>query len=208
MKTLLLIFTSLLLPGSINKFLEEIPAYQKDSYFKQKVYDEHNWKSFYQLKEPNEIIDPDNYDFHLLNAAIFFATNKLREKKKLKVLSFSAALRDAAVVHSYQMVTKNFFDHINNKTRKLREPDERMRMFGAQFKACAENIDWNNIPMPSTTTYIQMADKLVDAWFHSPPHKKNMMSKQLSHLGCGAVFEPKNKNGVRYIKATQDFSLE
>ncbi len=208
MKVLLLFFTSLLLPGTGDKILEEIPAYQKDSYYKQKVYDEHDWKSFYHLKETNAIIDPDNYDLHLLNAAVFFSTNKLREEKKLNTLAFSSALRDAAVVHSHQMVTKNFFNHINSKTLKLRMPDERMRMFGAEFKACAENIDWNNISMPSNITYLQLADKLVDAWFHSAPHKKTMLSKQLSHLGCGAVFEPKNKNGARYIKATQDFSQE
>ncbi|MES2619417.1 MAG: CAP domain-containing protein [Bacteroidota bacterium] len=208
MKILLLLFASLLLSGSGDKFLEEIPAYQRDSYFKQEVYNEHDSKSFYQLKEANSIVNPDNYDLHLLNAAVFFATNKLREEKKLKTLLFSSGLRDAAVVHSYQMVTKNFFNHINSKTLKLRMPDERMSMFGAQFKSCAENIDWNNIPVPSNTTYIQLADKLVDAWFHSAPHKKTMLSKQLSHLGCGAVFELKNKNGTRYIKGTQDFILK
>jgi len=194
--------------GAGEKFLHEIPAYQKDSYFKLKVYTEHNAKSFYQLKEANEIINPDNYDLHLLNAAVFFSTNKLREEKKLKALQFSAGLRDAAVVHTQQMVDRKFFSHMNSKTPKLRSPDERMKMFGATFTACSENIDWNNILVPSNTTYLQLADKIVDAWFHSPPHKKNMLSKQFSHLGCAAVFEQKNKNGARYIKATQDFILK
>ena len=208
MKIVLLVLVSLLIPDSGGKFLEDIPAYQKDSYFKQKVYGEHDWKSFYQLKDVYAIVDPDNYDLHLLNAAVFFSTNKLREEKKLKMLKFSSELRDAAVVHTQQMVDKKFFNHINSKTPKLRMPDERMRMFGAQFKTCAENIDLNNILMPSNTTYLQLADKLVDAWFRSAPHKKTMLSKQLSHLGCSAVFEAKNKDGARYLKATQDFSLE
>src|SRR5688572_1875913 len=119
MKTTLVLFISFLFPDSGDKFLNEIPAYQKDSYFKQKVYAEHEWKSFYKLKEANEIIDPDNYDLHLLNAAVFFSTNKLREEKKGKTLKFSASLRDAAVVHTQQMVDKKFFSHTNNKTLKL-----------------------------------------------------------------------------------------
>ena len=208
MKTFLLILASLLLNSSGDKFLADIPAYQKDSYFKQKVYAEHNWISFYQLKEVYAIIDPDNYDLHLLNAAVFYSTNKLREEKKLKTLKFSSELGDAAVVHTQQMVEKKFFNHINTKTLKLRLPDERMRLFGAQFKTCAENIDLNNILMPSNLTYIQLADKLVDAWFHSAPHKKTMLSKQLSHLGCAEVFELKNKDVARYVKATNAFILE
>jgi uncharacterized protein YkwD len=207
MRIFLFILSFLLTDGD-EKFLADNILYQRDSYFKQKVYAEHNWKSFYQLKEANAIVNPDNYDLHLLNAAVFFSTNKLRDEKRLKQLSFSAALRDAAVAHTQQMIDKKFFNHYNNKTPKLHLPDERMRMFGAQCRACGENIDWNNIPMPSGTSYIALADKLVDAWLHSPPHKKTMLSKEYSHLGCAAVFEAKDKNGVRYVKATQDYSLE
>jgi uncharacterized protein YkwD len=208
MKALLLILVSLLLSDSGEKLLFEITAYQKDSYFKQQVYLVHTWETFYQLKEANEIVHPDRYDMHLLNAALFFSTNKLRTKKKLPTLIFLSGLRDAAVVHSYQMTEKKFFNHINHQSLKLRAPDDRIKLFVTGFRGLGENIDWNNIAMPSNITYVQLADKLVDAWYRSPPHKKAMLSKQYSHLGCAAVFESKNKNGVRYVKATQDFSLQ
>src|SRR4051794_13492167 len=117
-KTLVLL-SLLFLIADGDSFLKDIPLYQKDSYFKQKVYAEHDWKSFFQLKEANQIIDPDNYDLHLLNAAVFFATNKLRDEKKLKQLKFSNALRDAAVVHTQQMIDKKFFNHFNNRVPKL-----------------------------------------------------------------------------------------
>jgi uncharacterized protein YkwD len=207
MKIFLFILTSLFLNDSGDKFLSDISSYQKDSYYKTKVYAEHDWKSFYQLKEAQAVVSPDNYDLHLLNAAVFYSTNKLREEKKLKPLKFNGGLRDAAVVHTQQMVAKNFFSHINNKTPKLRAPDDRIKMFVTGFSALGENIDWNHLPMPSGASYLQLADKIVDAWYHSPPHKKTMLSKGFSHLGCAAMFEGKNKNGVRYIKATQDFSL-
>ncbi|HLP51427.1 MAG TPA: CAP domain-containing protein [Chitinophagales bacterium] len=207
-KTLLLSFLLILNAGG-EEFLNEVALYQKQSYYKDKVYAEHDWKSFYALKEANQVVNPDNYDLHLLNAAIFFSTNKVRAGKKLDALIYSGPLRDAAVVHSQQMVDKKFFDHFNNKTRKLRTPEDRMVMYGVtQAQAMGENIDFNNIQMPSKTTYIQLADKVVDAWMHSAPHRKTMLSKGYSHLGCAGVFEAKDKTGYRYIKSTQDYSLQ
>jgi len=206
MKNLLLLALLFLNPDG-SKFLNMIPLYQRESYFKQKVYEENDPKAFYALEPPNQIVDPNNYDLHLLNAAVFFATNKVRQDKRLKPLSFSAQLRDAALVHSQQMIDKRFFDHFNNKTRPLRSPEDRMKLFGVEAEAMGENIDWNNIEMPSRVTYIQLADKIVDAWMHSSPHRKTMLSKTYSHLGCAAVFESIDKNGVRYIKATQDYAF-
>ena len=202
-KNLLLLVLVLFKPDG-DKFLNECALYQKDSYFKQKVYAEHNFKSFSNLKEANEIVGPESYDLHLLNAGVFFATNKVREDKRLQPL----ALRDAAVIHTQQMIEKRFFDHMNNKTRKLHSPDDRLKLFGVNPTAMGENIDLNYIAMPSKTTYLQLANKIVDAWMHSTPHRKTMLSKTYSHLGCAAAFEEKDKNGVRYVKATQDYSLE
>lgn len=202
--TLLLLL--LLVTSGGEKFLDDIPAYQLDSYFKQKVYAKHDYKSFALLKEANEVVNPDNYDLHLLNAAVFFATNKLREEKKLKQLKFSSALRDAATVHTFMMVDKKFFDHFNNRNLKLRTPEDRIKLFGTNADFAGENIDYTNIKMPSQTTYWQLAQMIVDDWFHSPPHKKNMLSKNFRSLGCAAYFEIKNKDGFRYVKSTQDFS--
>ncbi|MFM2305494.1 MAG: hypothetical protein RLZZ367_163 [Bacteroidota bacterium] len=206
-KNLLLVCLVALLADT--DYLADIPLYQKESYYKQKVYAEHDWKSFYTLKDASQVVNPDNYDMHLLNAAIFYATNKVRAGKHLHELKYNAGLRDAAVVHSQQMVDKKFFDHYNNKTRKLRSPEDRIKMYGnANAQAMSENLDYNNIAMPSKITYLQLADKLVDDWMHSTPHRKTMLSKGYSHLGCGAVFEAKDKTGYRYIKATQDYTLE
>ena len=190
------------------KYLDKIAPYQKASYFKQQVYAEHNWKSFYKMLPAQSIVDPNNYDIHLLNAAVYFATNKLRESKGLKALQFSPQLRDASVVHTNQMIEKNFFDHFNRLTPALRSPDQRIKMFGVNSTAEAENVDYTNIIVNGKTTYIELADKIVDDWFHSPPHRKNMLGKEFTHLGCAGMFEAKDKQGARYIKATQDFSAD
>ena len=103
-------------------------------------------------------------------------------------------------------VEKNFFNHYNSYTPAIRAPDRRIKMFGVDPTACGENIDMTYLDAGGSSTYLQLADKIVKDFYESPPHRKNMMSKAYSHLGCGALFELKEKSGVRYIKATQDFS--
>jgi len=194
--------------NSGEKYLDKIELYQKDSYYKQKVYTEHNWKSFSQLKEVQAVVDPTNYDLHLLNAAVFFATNKMRESKGSKALQFSSQLRNAATVHTSQMIEKNFFDHFNRLTPALRSPEQRIKLFGVTSTTLAENVDYTNIPVNSNTTYLQLAEKIVKDFYDSPPHRKNMLGLEFTHLGCAAIFEAHDKQGVCYIKATQDFSAD
>ncbi len=204
MKNLLFLLLVLALPDA-DKFLSEVELYQRDSYFKTKVYAEHTAPTFFALKEVNQPVDYRNYDLHLLNAAVFFATNQLRERKNLKPLLFNSGLRDAAVVHTYQMVSKKFFDHLNNRTRKLRTPDDRLELFVQGYSAGGENIDYNHVSLPAKATYADIAKLIVDDFFQSPPHKKNMMSKNFNSLGCAAQMEMKPEGDQIYFKATQDF---
>lgn len=203
---MLVLLLPLLAFDSGEKYLGKIELFQKDSYFKSRVYTEHDWKSFAKMDEPNAIVEPDHYDIHLLNASIFYATAKLREEKGIKTTKYSDHLRDAAMVHSYQMVDRNFFNHFNNYVPALHSPEQRMKMFGVAMSELAENVDYTFISIPSKTTYLQIADKIVDDFFHSPPHRKNMLNKTFVYLGCAAEFELKDKQGVRYVKATQDYS--
>ncbi len=187
-------------------YLNQVKPYQRDSYFKSKVYNEHNWQSFLKMKEANEFIEPDNYDMHLLSAAVFFATNKLREEKGLKSFKFSPELRDAAAVHTWQMIERNFFDHFNNSVPPLLSPDQRIHLFLPTSAANAENLDLNHIIISANTTYAQLAETIVKELYNSPPHRTNMMNNAYNYVGCAAIFELHDKTGSRTVKATQDFS--
>lgn len=209
MKTWLLfiLVTPLLALQSGNVYLDRIELYAKDSYFKEQVYAEKDWKSFKEMTEAQRVIDPKNYDMHLLNAAVTFAGNKLREEKKLKQLKFSAGLRDAALVHTYEMVTRKFFDHYNRKDRKLYSPQQRIQMFIPNPAAIAENCDENFIIPGEKISYWQMGERIIKHLYGSPPHKENMLSKSYDYVGWGVVFESlPRKGGAYYLKATQDFS--
>ena len=209
MKKILLILAllPLLAFDSGEKYLGKIEWYQKDSYYKQKVYAQHDWKSFYRLKEAQANIELFDIDEHLLSAAVFFATNKMRESKHVKPLQFSHQLRDAAVVHTNQMIEKGFFDHFNKFTPDLRSPDQRIKLFGIASTALAENIDRTGSRIDGKTTYLQLAEQIVQDFYDSPPHRKNMLGKEFTHLGCVAVFEQLgHQQWTHYVKVTQDYS--
>jgi uncharacterized protein YkwD len=209
MKTLMLFLLLLPLIASEqgDKYLEKIPAYSIDSYFKQQVYTDKDWKAFYKMDEPQKKVDPQHYDLHLLNAAFFYASNKLRSDKKLPPLEFAGGLRDAALVHTNEMITRNFFDHYNKKDRKLYAPDQRMKLFINQPTFSAENCDENFVADNESITYIQLAERVVKHLYDSPPHRANLLSKQVKYMGCAIMFDaPKPKLNATYLKATQDFT--
>lgn len=209
-KVLLLIALPLLMSFDLgSKLLSKLTFYEKDSYFKKQVYAEKSWQDFYGMKEPQQKINPADYDFHLLSAAFFFSTNRIREKHKVKPLAFSAALRDAATLHTHEMVAKNFFSHYNNTSSKIRTPKQRLLLFtnNRQTGLSGENCDMNFMEPGESLSYIQLAERITESLYESPPHQQNMLEKGFRYAGCAVIFEKaRGSNEAVYLKATQDFS--
>lgn len=187
------------------QYLASIRGYAVDTFFKEDVYTTHNWKSFYSLPEANEYVKPGSCNYHLLNAALFFATNKQRQKSGRSALIYDKRLRDAAALHTHEMVSRNFFDHYNRKNRQYYDPGIRLALFGVTNKPFAENCDYN-YSQDGEKTYIEIAELIVKDFMQSSGHKKNMLDKTYTHLGVAVEWEPKPKQGVWYFKATQNFA--
>lgn len=187
----------------VEKILSTIPGYEKESYYKKQVYKEHDWKSFYALQDVNASINPDEFDLHLLNAALFFATNKERTKHGKPNFEFNSLLRDASLLHTNEMIKRNFFSHTNSRNKKLDKPESRLRFCGLQPTALAENINYEFIA--ENASYLSLSESIVKSLMDSPPHRKNMMGNY-KLLGTSILFEVKENGGYRYCKATQDFA--
>jgi uncharacterized protein YkwD len=195
------------------------------------IYNKYDLSNFEDSPELNQTIDFDNINFHYLHAAVFFETNRIRVKRGLKELDYSPELEEAAQLHSEEMVKDDFFSHYNKKTKKYYSPQERVALTGIKNAYPAENIaeefglqyhSGDNVyvlepgkfsyqsggtPIPPHT-YLSLAQAVVDSWMHSPPHKKNIISKDAIALGCGAAFDVNTKfNSMPYFKITQNFQL-
>lgn len=193
------------------------------------LYTELNFKNFREYQPFSKIINFKDIDYTLMHAAIFHATNKIRNKRKLSILDYHKLLEDAAVLHAKDMVEHNFFAHTNSKSKKKKTPNDRGSLVGMQNPFVAENIaEAFGIQYKSNTrvyilgdkkfsytidgpiipphTYLSFADYVLESWMKSKGHRENILSKHALQLGCGAYYyENTIFNDMPSFKVVQNF---
>jgi len=158
----------------------------------------HTYKSFEKLTQANQLIDFEALDLQLLNAAIFFETNRQREINGFARYGHSIVLEKSAAMHSKDMVEKKFFSH-TSKIKSHKTLLLRLTISGLKdYSAIGENIAMTS---KTSTTYLLLAKELVDIWMKSPGHRANILNAEFGYLGCGAFFDKNN-----YVYATQAFA--
>jgi len=179
-----------------------------DKYY-QSLTDE-NFRDFKLFLKP---LNLKKIDYKILNAAVFFVSNEARLEQGLSILEYQPNLEVMAWNHSRSMGFRNFFDHVNKKDKKRKEPADRAALAGITNPAVAENI--SAIGGRRFGTYLDLADHLIDGWIDSPPHRKTLYGKDAVQLGCGVYYYTgvwqKNrdiyKQGDGFWLATQNFQL-
>jgi uncharacterized protein YkwD len=189
--------------GFSNPYLKKFDTYKQASYYKNQVYKEHTFQTFYLLEDIKKTVLTDSFDVHLFNACLFFATNKLRAIKKKPLFIFDKKLKEAAAIHSYQMATNHFFAHENNYESKIKTPKSRLSYVDIKSIIVAENCSKEYVEEDDDITYIELAQQIIEGLYNSPPHKSNLMHTGLRYCALAAAIE-KVKNNV-YILVTQDF---
>jgi len=170
----------------------------KESAWNEAYYNRYDYTNYTTYAAFNQRIVESGYDSDLLEAAIFYETNRQRSLHGLKQFKFDYNLYVCAHNHSYDMVEYNFFSHTSVVEGKTTMSD-RMKQVGYANRACAENIVYTYIE----DTYAESAKSVVDVWMNSPGHRANILNPDYTHLGCGAVFY--EKDNFIYYKATQNF---
>jgi hypothetical protein len=118
---------------------------------------------------------------------LFDALNRERASLGLSMLFWDDSLASAARQHAERMAQQNTLAH-----QLPGEPDLRMRAAGAgaRYSVIAENVAVG--PDPTV---------IHNEWMHSPGHRANILSSQLSVVGIAVV------RGSVGLFAVQDFSL-
>lgn len=99
-------------------------------------------------------------------------TNKERTKAGLPALIGDAQLSSVALKKSQDMQANNYFSHTSPT---YGSPFDMMRDFGVSYKTAGENIAQGQ----------RTAQEVVQAWMNSEGHRKNIMSKDFTHIGVG-----------------------
>lgn len=113
--------------------------------------------------------------------------NAERRKVGCAALRVSGTLQKAAVLHSYDMRTQDYFSHTSKDGRS---PFDRMRDAGYPYGS-AENIAAGQ----------RTAKAVVTAWMNSSGHRKNILNCKNKAIGVGVS----KGSGTYYIYWTQNF---
>jgi uncharacterized protein YkwD len=176
-----------------------------------------------------EVLDLHDPDIKRIEAVLFFLTNEVRVKNKLLPLVYSQKLEQTAEMHAENMVSDNFFSHIDPLRNKMKTPNDRALLNHIANPYLAENIiegyELQYIPnkqvylmgkgrfsykpggeLIKPHTYLSLGEALIHRWMNSKEHKKNILSRAAVQLGCGISFyTDAGFNDMPSCKAVQDF---
>lgn len=101
-------------------------------------------------------------------------------------LRFNRRLARAAMVHACDMMVHDFFDH---KGSDGNNSQGRVRNAGYDDCIVAENIAWG---YPRSET-------IINGWFNSPGHRRNMLHPRIEEFGVGITQGPKGPYWVLVV---------
>jgi uncharacterized YkwD family protein len=99
-------------------------------------------------------------------------TNQARKKNGLKPLKNSADVGEVAQTKAEDMSDNKYFSHTSPT---YGTPFDMLKEFGVDYRTAAENIAAGQ----------QTPDQVVKGWLNSPGHRKNIMNKNMTHIGVG-----------------------
>ena len=117
---------------------------------------------------------------------LFDSANRERAASHVPALQWDAILASAARQHANVMTRERDLSHQYPGEPAL---DQRAAQAGARFSSIAENIAFG-----------QDAAEIHDGWMHSPGHRKNILSPDVTALGVAVIKKGDN------LYAVQDFS--
>lgn len=129
----------------------------------------------------NAQLQPTAGDLAQINAATLCLIDQVRTAYHLRPLRFSPPLQSVAVGQARDMVIGDYF---GDESLSGRTPLQRILATGypghAWRLSTAQNIGWATGPLATPA-------EMVQAWMHSPPHRKIMLTPSYHDIGVGVA---------------------
>ncbi len=146
-----------------------------------------------------------------LEGRVHALINSQRQQNGLLTLSYDPFLADIARGHSWDMVSRNFFEHMNPDGLLARDrgtaagyPCIRV-VKGGSYNGISENLFQGNrysayysnaegvIASYNWSTTDEIAETAVSGWMNSPGHRQNILTPRYQLEGIGVAFSSDNK---------------
>lgn len=105
---------------------------------------------------------------------IFHTTNAVRAANRLYPLEYSQSASNCVRAHCADMSENDYFSH---DSQNGMTSAQRMEKSGIGFISCGENL----------AAGYEDAFGMVDGWYNSSGHRKNLLDKEFQYLGVGVV---------------------
>jgi len=182
------------------------------------------WASRVELSRP---VEGAELDPELLAAAVFYASNEQRVQAGLLRLWDNPRARAAAALQASLLASLGQVQHTNPLPGEA-SPHNRLRASGLAALRVAENLartpilvvpESGSYSVDETTgrrvvtnprsgealpyrTYGEVAAAIVQQWMESPRHRANLLSRQVSGMGCAVRFA-RLATGMEVVYAVQ-----
>lgn len=129
-----------------------------------------------------------------VRAEMLAEVNALRRKAGAPELRMNAALQKAAQAHAQDMLDRGFFAHKSPSNTTVRE---RATKAGYKWRNIGENIAEGQ----------RSVDEVVQTWWDSPGHRRNMLEPKFREIGIGLV-TGKTRDGEYRVIWVQNFGAK
>jgi uncharacterized protein YkwD len=129
-----------------------------------------------------------------VRSATLCLLNRQRTRHGLRRLRAQRSLSHAATKYARLMVTKHFFDHVSPAGSTMSSRIARTSyLHHTRAWSLGENLAWG---AGSASTPAQ----IVNAWMHSPGHRRNILDPSFTEIGIGiALGSPNGGSGATYV---------
>jgi uncharacterized protein YkwD len=209
--------------------VDEVEHARQTSRWSPRMYEVYDYQTYGEFEPFGEEIDLVSIDYPLLNAALFYESNRARAENGLPPLRWNLQLEITAYNHSLFMVDQFEFAHYSGSSAR-RSPGDRAALAGVTNPQIQENLGINfaldyieNTPFyvhgdgvfsydnnPAhflpVLTYREFARRAVDLWMDSFSHRRNLLSEKAVQMGTGAFFfREANAGYFPKFRTTQNF---
>lgn len=120
----------------------------------------------------------------VVEAAIIELTNTFRGRQKLGALTANPELRAAARAYAAYLAKSGQFSH----TADGRAVGDRITSAGYEWCQVGENLAMNLSSAGFESR--ALAQKSVEGWINSPPHRANLVAPDMTEIGVGVARAP------------------
>ena len=133
------------------------------------------------------------FDAERLEGEVYRQVNVFRVGEGISALKWSPRLAQAARAHSEELAVYGQLSHESPSNPRV-GPEDRALLVGLSFRALAENVameplvrvQWES-GRQELYTWAEVAANVARGWAESPPHRENLLRKDLRETGLGAA---------------------